>query len=303
MDTVDDIEEFLGTSATRTKLFTSVVASTPVHHKQTDQPSRPAPVASNTVTTLPVNARKRPTEISAGPLSQSSQSSVLEVNYENVSEEAGNDLDALPQLLHVLPLLERREELLVWKDCPFYMQGMVRIHTPADSNQIYHALLNACSLVYRDKGIDGMELKASHIVKMLRSDLAIAFGTPDVSGKRPYDRLLNGDIATFADGDPSKTFAFLQDQLLNAPFIPKVLMGFVSDAMAVDIYMVSAATRSVEPAVADVNELYKRRRSIVILYSNNHYELMGIKNQRGHITTLFKPDHPFISRLAEDLEA
>lgn len=200
-------------------------------------------------------------------------------------------------------MLQKQKENLVWVDCPFYIPGMVRIHTPADAHQVYHALMNAMSVVYRQGEMQGSEITHKQVVSMIREDLAQALAVPDpVTGKTPYSALMGGTIAEFARSDNTKTLAALQKQLLEASHLPRMLVPFICDQLGIDLYMIAAATRTVEPLTNDVEDVIKNRRSVVILYSRNHYELVGILGVRGHITTLFKPTHRFIRALRDQLD-
>jgi hypothetical protein len=52
----------------------------------------------------------------------------------------------------------------------------------------------------------------------------------------------------------------------------------------------------------DYDLLYKRRKSIVILYLPGHYELVGVRYKNGVEKTLFSPDDPFIKVLRRRME-
>ena len=199
--------------------------------------------------------------------------------------------------------LDEPKQLLQWPDAPFYVNGLCRINTPHDRDQVYHAILNAMSSTYRETKIAERELTSNEVTTMLREDLAQALALPDHTGKAPYYQLMNGQIEAFARSNPGRSLRALQQDLLKASNIPRILIPFVCDFLDIDLYMIDFTSRQVEPLARDLSAIYKGRESVVLMYTSNHYHLVGIQTSQTHLTTFFKCTHPFIVLLQKCLEA
>ena len=206
------------------------------------------------------------------------------------------------RVLHELEELDEDFEYVNWQNSPVQFPGLVRIRTIQGVDCVYHAILNALSVAYRSHELHGVEMNEKTFVRGLRRELAVNLSNC-------YDTLNGGKIKDMVLIDPSVSLEELQRQIISCGHIPKVLLPFVCDELNCDIYFVSGHNRDVFPALVNMREVIKDRRSVVLVYSRNHYELMGLvkhrKNTRGHKTveyvTVFSPKHEFILQLKAQL--
>jgi len=202
--------------------------------------------------------------------------------------------------IYELPMLTEQYEMINWPHSIVRYQGLMRIQTPCSRDNIYHAIMNAISPAYRFGKMDGIEVKRDDLVRMLRQDISAAIGRPDNQGSVPYTCLAGGTLAALAGTNPNNTLQAVQNQLLTGHSIPAHLMEFVCDVVGIDLYFISGVNRDVSSVVDDPCTIIKGRRSVIIVYSSNHYELMGIENG-DDISSLFCPEHPLVTKLRDRL--
>ena len=220
---------------------------------------------------------------------------VEEPEDEFPAEESVMDIDA-----HELPVMNKSHELLVWPTSPVRHVGLCRVQTPYSRDGIYHAILNGCSEHYRKQKINGYPVKFDDIVTMFRRELATIFAYGPV-GERPYDRLSNGTARALAKQSPEYSLHAMQSSLLRDGFIPAHLLPFVCDTIGHDIIYISGIDRDVETFSNQTDQAILGRPTVILIYSRNHYELVGLMDADGEVDTCFKPDHPYIKRLRKRL--
>ena len=212
---------------------------------------------------------------------------------EHPREESANDIDICE-----LSVLEESHEMLVWSTSPVRYKGLCRIRTPYSKDGIYHAILNGCSEFYRRKSINGFQVTCDKQVSMFRQELAhnLGSGRP---GERPYDQLNKGTASAIASQSPEYSLRTMQRSLLVDGSIATHLMPFVCGMLGIDIIYISGLDRDVETMSMQAEQSIRRRPTVLLVYSRNHYELVGIMREDGDIDTCFHQDHPYIKLLRQ----
>ena len=204
---------------------------------------------------------------------------------------------------HELEEIKDEHEYLNWPNSAVKYTGLLRIRTPQGLDCLYHAILNALSVAYRSHELHGIDMSERLFVRGLRKELAIAL-------QSKYDTLLEGKIHEMVTLDPSLGLPELTQQLMTSMNIPKPLLAFVCTELDLDLYYISAHNRDVFPIMTDMEQIIKGRRSVVVLYCRNHYELLGIHETKkiratGEVyeefITVFRHNHPFILQLKHQL--
>ena len=117
-----------------------------------------------------------------------------------------------------------------------------------------------------------------------------------------YDSIGNGYYRKFneatkgVDGDMYSLEA-LQKELLSSSPVNHAYIEILGNHLILDIYLISTRTGDVYLTGTDSKLLFKKRRSIVILYTSGHYDIIGIKRDSTDqviFDTLFSPNHKFI---------
>jgi hypothetical protein len=175
--------------------------------------------------------------------------------------------------------------------------NIVRFSTPADGSCLFHALTNAFFEPYHTEKINEKSYARKNIIKLLRTELSKRLGNidpDDPEGKTYYDKLNNGSTASFAKAVPEFSLSYMQKELDSDTPIGYGYLEFIANAINKDIYILEASRRDIY--VLDTPSLIIKgnRNSIVLYYTTNHYELVGIENKYGTFDTHFSPNHSFI---------
>ena len=189
---------------------------------------------------------------------------------------------------------------------------MTRICTIADGNCFFHALLNAFFENYRIERLDQIVMSKSEIVSNLRHNLAVRLSEPSNSKDNKsfchYDLLSRGNFRVFSEAVPDYSLSEMKRRLDSSASIGNEFNEFLSNQLNKDIYLLELKREDVYITGNDKDLLYKNRDSIVILYMEGHYELIGLLPEGSNgigeqpIDTLFKPSHPFIRFLNERMD-
>jgi hypothetical protein len=124
-----------------------------------------------------------------------------------------------------------------------------------------------------------------------------------------YDSMGNGYYKKFneatqgVDGDLYSLKA-LQRELLSSSAVNHAYIEILSNHLILDIYIISAVTGDLYLTGTEKKLLYKERRSIVLLYTPGHYDIIGIKRDTPSgskviFDTLFSTNHKFILAIKE----
>jgi hypothetical protein len=226
-------------------------------------------------------------------------------NFKKQDNDNKNDRQQLSNtaLKDMEPLDDKDFEYINWSDSNIKFQGLVRFRSEPGIDTVHHCVLNAISVAYRSEELHGTEVSKKSLVRALRQELAHKLHSA-------YDTLNGGRLKEMVNIDPDLSQENLEHLLLTSMNFPKPLLEFVCDQLNIDLFYVSGPNRDVFPIMTEMELIIKGRRSVVVLYNRNRYELMGIhevtrKKDTGEQTeefvTVFRPDHPFINQLKRQL--
>lgn len=186
---------------------------------------------------------------------------------------------------------------------PFYWGNgyehwnLVRFATPMDGSCLFHAIANSFFEPYHSQKINGKEVPRIKLIQTFRKELSQKLSDKDPNsptGKTFYEELCNGSTSTFAKEVPEFSIKIMQANLDSKVYIGYGYMEFIGNAIGKDIYILDA-TRFDIYVTDELRFMIKGNRpSIVLFYTNNHYELVGVKNNDGKIDTYFNSTHSFI---------
>jgi hypothetical protein len=185
--------------------------------------------------------------------------------------------------------------------------NLVAIETLGHGSCFFHAIANAYFIPYRTQILNGRPINRRKFIEEFRIDLAKRLSQP-VDESNPdspiyYDVLSRGNLRQFDDEVSAKTKKYtlkgMQEHLVKNRYVDNVYLEFVSEVLNKDIYLLDYDTKNVYIFGDDSDILYKGRDSIVLLIKHQiqHYELVGLQNRNQSITTLFAPDHSFITAI------
>lgn len=186
-------------------------------------------------------------------------------------------------------------EILTWSN-NFKYPNMVKIYTEGDGSCFFHAITNSFYRPYITGMVGNTPLDKKGFIRNLRTDLSKQL-------KYHYKNLSRGKLEDFSKGEGLETFSLTEMEKIldsNMP-VDNRFNEYVSNIIDKDIYILDGQTQDVYITGKDDDILYKRRNSIVLLYSNNHYELVGVL-QTGIIKTLFDYSDPFIMSIRSRLK-
>ncbi len=191
---------------------------------------------------------------------------------------------------------------------------ILRFKTPGDGSCFFHSIINAFYIPYR------LRSQPRHlIVRQFRIALATKLTSRIKSkdNKTYYQVLSDGQLPILAKNLPEYSLENLQKQLLtiNSWVTGYFYQEYISDLLDKDIYILDNATQDVVLThKSDKDMLYKGRNSIVIIFLDGHYELVGIREggspKAGNCSnpeipifrTHFPYDHPFIQLLSSCID-
>lgn len=181
-------------------------------------------------------------------------------------------------------------ELLDWNS-PISIKGLARIYTLADGHCFFHSLLSAFDNCYLEEKVGDIPIKRADLAIKLREEIAKKLQVEGV-----YESLYNGELAVLGKEIPEFSRDYLIKELLSNNPVSYYLNELISDFINKDIYFLDSVRRDVINLSS--GNLYKNRKSIVILYMTGHYELCGIieesENETKSVKTLFNPDDDLI---------
>lgn len=189
--------------------------------------------------------------------------------------------------------LNTNYEYLNWQG-PIKYPDLVRIDIVGDGSCFFHAIAKAYCKSYIDGVMDGKRIDRCKFIIGLRRDLAMKLSSKNKKGITYYDMLSNGTLKEFSKVWHPYKLENLKKELIECKYVDNVYIEFISNQINKDIYLLSLDTQDIYFSGDNYTLLHKGRNSIVLIYGNNHYELIGIYEKNGEICTLFEPDHPFI---------
>jgi hypothetical protein len=215
--------------------------------------------------------------------------------------------------------VEHYEELNWKPEDPFYHPRLVRIQIPGDGSCFFNAICHGQSAdylksQYRVK-IDGKEtvfpISRGRFVMNLRANLADKLAD-QVDPKNPnspiyYDIISRGklrDYVASGDGPEIKCYSLenMQKELRSGGAVDGIYLEFISNILGSDIYILDQRDHDVYMIGDETDILYKNRPSLVLLFTGNHYDLVGIRHRSGQVGTYFSADDPFISSITKRMK-
>ena len=170
-----------------------------------------------------------------------------------------------------------------------------------DGSCFFHAIAYAYYIPYRLGHIDGVPMDRRSFVRNLRRDLSHILEEPSVEGgPMIYDMLCRGHLRKFSEGYENYSLDNMKKELKSSYSVDGgIYIELISNLLDKDIYILDSGKRDVY-VLGDYDLYYKKRSSIVLLYTGDHYDLVGLQDSDG-IKTLFSPRHPFIRAIQHRL--
>jgi hypothetical protein len=190
--------------------------------------------------------------------------------------------------------------------CAPTIRNLSVIKVLGDGSCFFHAILRAFNREYIEAG-NNNERKA--LTRTMRDAVSMTLEEVDENGFTGYENLGNGSYKEFNDAvsnavGNSYSLEALQDELKSDRPVDHAYTQHISDYFNLDIYLISEKTGDLYCLASEKELLYKGRNSIVILYSEGHYDIIGIRRKNvlgGEVIfdCLFHPTHLFIQLLSK----
>jgi hypothetical protein len=165
-----------------------------------------------------------------------------------------------------------------------------------DGSCFFHAILNAVDENYKEMKTKEKMAQAKEFRSYLARNLELKVDKFTV-----YDKLSRGNLKDFGKSVPEFSLEGMKKELMSKNWVDNKYNELISNTLNVDIYIVDAKTGDLYVTGDDVDILYFNRPSIVILYSPQHYDLIGYK-ENEKIITIFNSKHKFITTLQRRLK-
>lgn len=178
---------------------------------------------------------------------------------------------------------------------------LVRFFTPMDGSCLFHAICNSFFLPYRTGILRDKPISKKEIVASLRKELSIKL-TEKINNNENapthYQTLNGGNTAVFAESVPEFSLQNMQSTLDSDEYIGYGYLEFISNAINKDIYILSALHTDIYVTDELPLTIKGNRKSIIVYYSEGHYELVGLVNDDStEVDTHFNYDHSLIKFL------
>lgn len=202
------------------------------------------------------------------------------------------------------PLTSNRwEKVELAENFPKPQKGqLVRIQTiTRDNSALLHAVLNAFFTSYRTGRHNGAVIDRVELVQNFRLSLAKRLTEPiKGSSYTVYDCLSKGRYKQLSQTIKAYEINALYNQLLDPTFfIDDTYLELIANEIGKNIYIVDSTNGMLFVKDEEYDIFYKRERdSIVLLAFPNHFELLGVYDEKEEIVyTLFKPTNEWIQQL------
>lgn len=173
-----------------------------------------------------------------------------------------------------------------------------RINMPGDGHCMMHSVAFSIFKPYRTGEKDGKAISKFEIVKTIRNDLADRLERIDPdTGKRLYDVLGNGNLASLGKADPDHySLESLQSLLRSSRNLGEEIISALEYILEINILVLDGSNKDVVKRKRNV--IYKK--SIVLYFSNRHYDVITVKRKEHN--TIFDANDPFIEMLEERIK-
>ena len=202
------------------------------------------------------------------------------------------------------PLVNVEYENLKWK--MFGNLDVIRIRTEMDGSCFFHSIAKSYFKPYITGKVDHKSLNRRNFIRRLREDLSKMLGAridpQDSNSKTHYEILANGTLPEIAKEMTEYSLENMQKELDSSNSISNIYNEFISDQLDIDIYILDGEKKDVYMTGTDDNLLYKKRKSVVILYipgkvGSGHYELVGLMHPDNYVETYFEHNDDIIKKI------
>lgn len=187
----------------------------------------------------------------------------------------------------------------------FTNPNLYAIKVMGDGSCFFHSVLRGFNLSYISAASSAERKRLAILVRQATAD-SLEEKNP-TTGKTEYESMGGGCYKDYneavkdVDGD-KYSLAAMKRELLSSTPVDHAYTEILSNYLDLDIYLISSQTGDIYATGTDFNLYYKDRRSIVILYSPGHYDVVGIKRMSPDredtiFDTLFAPTHELIAAL------
>jgi hypothetical protein len=218
-------------------------------------------------------------------------------------------MESISKMSKYAPLVRSEFELLNWsnEDDSFSYENLVRIRTPLDGSCFFHAIAKAMFIPYRTGINKGYTVDRFEIIRNMRNELSLKLSAPineeDPTSPMFYDVIFNGELRELAKRNPEYTLENLQKRMASPANVTdlkqlSIFMELISSVFDLDIYLIDLVEHKVigKDNLANIDDLYADRPSIVIGYTPSHCELLGVRDD-NIIKTKFHHDSAFINTI------
>lgn len=194
---------------------------------------------------------------------------------------------------------------LSWQNAKFQHSNMVQIKAAPDGSCFFHALLQAFYKPYQLQMEDEVPVSRKKLVKNFRYDLSVRLeehiDIDDPTSPIVYDTLSRGQLGELSKEMPEYSLKNMEEELHSSSSVGNLYNEFISNELNKDIYILDGEKQDVYVTGNDLDLLYKNRQSIVLLYQPGHFDLIGLRNNDGSVSTFFDYSHPFIEAIRNRL--
>lgn len=168
-------------------------------------------------------------------------------------------------------------------------KNLYNITIPGDGHCFFHSVLKAINIYYNN--ISNI-LKQDYAIK-LRFYLSLLIQEVDSNKKTNYEKMYGGNLSKLGFEFEEKSMKGLIKELNSNSHVDLIYQELLSDLFNIDIYVIDFYQNRIY--YQDNEFLYKNRNSIIILYKNKHYELLGCYSpEDNNIYTVFCNNHELI---------
>lgn len=182
---------------------------------------------------------------------------------------------------------------------------LVRFATPMDGNCLFHAIANSFFTCYYEEKIDDIHIDRNKIIELFRKELSEKLGKPVTasSKKTNYEMLYGGNMEAFSKDVPEFSLKTMEKQLNSHNPIGYGYLEFIGNCINKDIYILEGVRRDIYITDETIYSIKGDRSSIILYYTEGHYELVGIRNADDTYETHFSPNHLLIRFLYDKVQA
>jgi hypothetical protein len=137
-------------------------------------------------------------------------------------------------------------------------------------------------------------------VKQLRRQLSELLPSERYPGISWYQSLSHGELPVLSENVPEYTLENMIFELDSSSWVNHLYNEFISDILDIDIYFIDINNSNVYLTGDEYELLYKNRNSILIGYTEGHYETIGLCDG-DTFTVSFLPNDILIEKIREKI--